>query len=397
MVNFAQSFLANLANPAMSKSLFGAGAALGQLPGMLTQKRKDEEEMALLRNMGAVERAEYMQQKAKTPDQLAAATTARDTAMRESAKRSLLGLEAARQAAATEKEKLRIEDIMAKVAVQAGVDPSTIKGRTQAEADREVNRELAQNRLDKENRLREEQSVTQAYYATPEKSRKAFEQNAIAQGFGNVIDALRADKLKDEKFLLEFKNAQTIADENAAMKKAELPKTALRERIESSNIDPQLKEQFLSELDDIKEPNFNANETWDPGERKQAMQALNSLNTAVRNEVSKEVSRKSAIKSDIRSLERQLAKPPTASQVNAFLDTAEKQLNTSWFSDPSEEEIKALAYELAEVAKNGQIKELLEQRRAELGEGTPAPVEEPPEEEEAKTKTIGGYKVKEIK
>lgn len=51
MVNFAQSFLANLANPAMSKSLFGAGTALGAVPGLQKQQLKEKDRLQKLQGM----------------------------------------------------------------------------------------------------------------------------------------------------------------------------------------------------------------------------------------------------------------------------------------------------------------------------------------------------------
>lgn len=381
MAKFSQSFLQGLLQPSFSQGLFTAAQGIGQFPA----NRRQQKKMDMLRNMGDVERADYMASIAKTPDELLRAEAAKEAAIKQGSLTSLQGLEVARQAAEDTAEKLRIEGIMSRVAVQAGVDPTTIAGRTQREADQATQSELQQSRLKEQQRTERERALTNAYYRMSGDDLKAFEQNLIDSNFGYIVDDIKEDKAKDEKFLLEFKNAQTRAEENAAMKKAPLPKTALKERIEDANIDPKLKEQFLSELNDIKEPDFEADETWNPGERKLAESALASLNTAVRNEVSKEVSRKSAIKADIRTLEKQLAKPPTRTQVDSYLDEAKDQLVTSWFSSPSEEEIKALAFNLAKLAKNNEIEELIEQRRAQLGEVSRQIVKESEEEEEETT------------
>jgi len=170
------------------------------------------------------------------------------------------------------------------------------------------------------------------------------------------------------------------------MKKAPLPVTLLRDRITNANIDPTLKEQFLSELDDIKQPNFEAKETWNPGERKQAMDSLESLNIAVRAEVSREVTRKNAIRADIRTLEKQKTKPPTKAQIDEQMTQAQENVvTTGVFGRTVEDDPEAVRKEatrLARITRDSQINDLLEQRRAELGGEAIAQPDETEEEEE---------------
>lgn len=396
MAKFSQTFLQSLLQPSYQEGLFTAARGIGQAPGLRRQQQQQQEEMQKLRGMGAVERAEFMAGRATTPQELMRATDAKNEAMRQSALTSLNGLEAARQAAETDSEKKRIEGIMSRVAVQAGVDPLSIAGRTQKEQDATLQRQMAQMALEDKERQQQEQIFIQAYYAVPEDKREAFEEKYGKGPFSDVIKQLREDKAKDALFNLQLKNAKTTADENAAMKKAPLPTSTLRERIENSNINPELKRQFLSELNDIKEPNFDAKETWNPGERKLALDALESLNTAVRNEVGREVSRKSAIKTDIRRLEKDKTKGPSFREIQAMEAEAKDNLGTGFFSDPTEEEITAEATRLAAVAKEKTIQELIDQRYAELGESPEQPVTKP-EEEQEETKEIGGFTVKEIK
>ena len=81
MVNFAQSFLANLANPAMSKSLFGAGAALGSVPGLMKQKQLEEDRKKAFASATPLERYNLAISQAVKGNDLAAAaklTAARD-------------------------------------------------------------------------------------------------------------------------------------------------------------------------------------------------------------------------------------------------------------------------------------------------------------------------------
>ena len=396
MATFGRDFVRAATQPAYTQGLFTAAAGLGSAPRRRREEEEKRKRMGMLRGMGAVERAEYMADIAETPDQLMQATAAKDEAMRQSALTSLQGLEAARQAAKTDVEKQRIESIMSRVAVQAGVDPTSIAGRTQAEQDAAAQRELRQIQLSDKQRQQQEAAISQAYYAVPEKSREEFEQNASKSGFGNVIDELREDRERDNLFDLQLSNAATAAAENAAMKKAALPDSELRTRINESNIDPELKDQYISELDDIKQPDFEAGETWNPGERKLAEEAMRSLNTAVRNEVGREVARKSAIRTDIRRLEQELTKGPSFRDIEAQKAEAKRQLGSGWFSEPSEEEIEAKAYDLALLAKQDNIEDLLAQRRFELGEQSVQEPEEDTETEEKETKQIGGYTVKEV-
>lgn len=397
MARISEQVLAGLARPAFAQGMFDLGAAIGNVPGQIQQRRKQEQEMQKFRGMGAVERADFMAGRAKTPEELMQAEAAKTSAVKQSSLESLRGLEAARQAAKTPEEKQRIEQIMSRVAVQAGVDPSTIAGRTQAEQDAVAQRELRQIQLEDKQRQQQEAAISQAYYAVPEKSREKFERNAQQSGFGNVIDELREDRERDQLVNLQLQNAKTQAAENAAMRKAPLPDSELRARINESNIDPELKDQYISELDDIKQPDFEAGETWNPGERKLAEEAMRSLNTAVRNEVAREIARKSAIRTDIRRLEAALTKGPSFRDIEAQKAQAAQDLKTyNPFRQPSEEDIEAKAYDLALVAKKNAIEDVLKQRRFELGEQS-IPDEVPEEEEEEEAKEIGGYKVKEIK
>jgi len=392
MARFGRSFVQAATQPQYAQGLFTAAQQMGAAPGRRRAKEEQQKRVGMLRDMGAVERADYMASIAETPQELMQATAAKDQAVRQGSLTSLRGLEAARQAAGTIEEKQRIEEIMSRVAVQAGVDPTTIAGRTQAEQDAETNREFTQARLKNQQRQEQEAAISQAYYNVPAESREQFEQNVVKSGFGNVIDELKEDKARDELFQLQLKNAKTQAAENTAMKKEPLPTSSLQDRINQANIDPQLKDQFLSELAEVKQPDFEAGETWNPGERKQAETALESLNRAVRAEVSKEVGRKNAIRSDIRTLEKQKTNPPTKAQIDEQLEQAKKDVVTTGFFGGDVEGdpvlVRQRATELARLARDNQINDLLEQRRAELGEqAITEPVETEEEEESTQLTT----------
>lgn len=392
MARFGRDFVRAATQPAFTQGLFTAAAGLGGMPRRRREEEERKKQVGMLRGMGAVERADYMADIAETPEQLMQATAAKDEAMRQSALTSLRGLEAARQAAGTVEEKQRIENIMSRVAVQAQVDPTSIAGRTQAEQDAEVTRELSQARLKDRQRQEQEAAISQAYYNVPPESRAKFEENAAKSGFGNVIDELKEDKARDDLFQLQLNNAKTQAAENAAMKKAPLPTNSLEDRINKANIDPQLKEQFLSELKDVVQPDFEAGETWSPGQRKQAENALESLNRAVRNEVSKEVNRKNGIRSDIRSLEKQKTSPPTKAQIDEQLEQAKKDVVTTGFFGGDVEDdpvlVRQRATELARLVRDKQLQDLIDQRLDELGEqAVTEPVETEEEEESTQLTT----------
>ncbi len=387
MAKFSQTFLQGLLQPSYQEGLFTAARQATALPGQLRQQQEQKEQMQKLRGMGAVERADYMSQKAQTPQQLMAAEAARGKAVKEGSLESLRGLEAARQAAKTTQEKKEIEQIMSRVAVQAGIDPSSVIGRTQEELDKELSRELQQSRLEDQRRAEQEAAITQAYYAVPEKSREQFEKNAVQAGFGNIIDELKEDKARDQLVELQLSNAKTLAAENAAMRKEPLPVIALKERINKANIDKEVKDQLLSELADVKQPDFNNNGTWNPGERKLAMDSIRSINKAVREEVSREVTRKNAIRSDIRSLEKQLTRAPTEQQIKEQIPQAEENVVTKGgfgliTVEDDKEEVRKEAISLARIARDNQIRALIEQRREEIGE---KPVETEEEVEETPT------------
>lgn len=101
------------------------------------------------------------------------------------------------------------------------------------------------------------------------------------------------------------------------------------------------------------------------------MDSLESLNRAVRAEVSREVTRKNAIRADIRTLEKQKTKPPTKAQIDEQMTQAQENVvTTGVFGRTVEDDPEAVRKEatrLARITRDNQINDLLEQRRAELG------------------------------
>jgi hypothetical protein len=392
MARFGRDFVRAATQPAYLEGLFTAAKDIGSLPARARQDAKLEQ----YKKLDPLERIEYAIANATTAEQVQQAEAAKTAFMKTESQKAINKLEAARAAAADDPNLQRqYEQSMAGIAANVGLDASGYVGRTQAEQDAVAQRELRQIQLEDKQRQQQEAAISQAYYAVPEKSREKFEINAQQSGFGNVIDELREDRERDQLVKLQLQNAKTQAAENAAMRKEPLPDSALRTRIDESSIDPELKANYKSRLDDIKQPDFEAGETWNPGERILAERAYSALNTAVSDAVRAEVNRKSAIRADIRRLEVALTKGPDFREIKSYEAQAKDNLDTSIFYDPTEEEITAEATRLATLDKEIRIQELINQRKFELGE-TPIP-DEVPEEEEEEAKEIGGYKVKEIK
>tara|TARA_R100000406_G_C3111376_1_gene124460 strand:- start:1283 stop:2497 length:1215 start_codon:yes stop_codon:yes gene_type:complete len=285
MARFSQSFLRSLTQPSFQEGLFTAARGIGETPGLLRQQQQQREEMEKLRGMGSVERAEFMAGRARTPEELMRAEASKTAAVKQSSLESLRGLEAARQAAETNEEKLRIENIMSRVAVQAGVDPSTITGRTQEEQDDALRRENARvsaqlNKINLETKQREQQedALQEAYFAVPEGSREAFEKNLIDSGFASVIQDIKEEKLRKETANLNYTNALQKKQDVDAQKKTALATKELESSIDNSNIDKALKTNLKERLSMIKQPNFEAGETWNSGEKENAIREFNAIN-----------------------------------------------------------------------------------------------------------------------
>jgi len=383
MAKFSQAFLQGLLQPSYQQGLFTAAQKAGQLPGLRRQQQQQQEEMQKLRSMGAVERAEFMAGRAKTPEELMQAEAAKTTAVKQGSLESLRGLEAARQAAKTPEEKLRIENIMSRVAVQAGVDPSTITGRTQAEQDEALRRENAKVssqinaiNLEAKQRQQQEDALQEAYFAVPENSREAFEKNVIDAGFGSVIEGVKEEKLRKETANLNYTNALQRKQDSDAQKKTALATSDLESSIDNSNIDEGLKKNLKERLSRIKQPDFEAGETWNTGDKENAIREFNAVNDLLSRSVVSQTNEKR------RRLDR----------INRLKDTAAKYV-------PTETAIKSFEgfftsrEEAIEKARQQGIAPLLAEIQA-LEQATES-VDDLPTVDEEGTQTIGRFKVQE--
>jgi hypothetical protein len=392
MAKFSQTFLQSLLQPSYQEGLFTAARGIGQAPGLRRQQQQQQEEMQKLRGMGAVERAEFMAGRAKTPEELMQAEATKTAAVKQSSLESLRGLEAARQAAKTPEEKLRIENIMSRVAVQAGVDPSTITGRTQAEQDEALRRENARvsaqiNAINLETKQREQQedALQEAYFAVPESSREAFEQNLIDSGFGSVIEGIKKEKLRKETANLNYENALQRKQDDDAQKKTSLAVSELNTSIDAANIDTDLKKNLKERLSRIKQPNFKAGETWNSGDKENAIREFNTVNDLLSRAVVSQTNEKRRRLDRINRLKDAVAKyVPT--------ETAIKSFQGGFFAGGGTG-IRVDREEAIQMARQQALAPLLAEIKM-LEEGIESADDLPTADEEG-TQTIGRFKVQE--
>ena len=93
MAQFSQVFLQGLLQPTFQKGLFETAKGVGQLPAVLDAQKLQKEDAERMKRMTPVEQADYMLSKAKTPDQILAAQTAKRTAVQTAGQESLAALQ----------------------------------------------------------------------------------------------------------------------------------------------------------------------------------------------------------------------------------------------------------------------------------------------------------------
>ena len=128
MARFGQSFLASLTQPSYGKGLFELGTALGQAPALTAEKKRRDAMMEELANLTPLETADYMVTQARTPEQLVAAKTARQTALSQAGKQSIDTIQA-QLAVETDPERMKqLEDALVSVAQQTGNSAAQYRG-----------------------------------------------------------------------------------------------------------------------------------------------------------------------------------------------------------------------------------------------------------------------------
>ena len=128
MAKFGQSFIQSLTNPGYGQGMFELGSTLGQAPAKAAEKRKRAGMLEDIKDMTPLETADYAVGKAETPDQLIAAKTARDAALKTSGVQSI---DIMQQQLLTETDPVRmqeLEDAIVAVGKQTGNDVSKYSG-----------------------------------------------------------------------------------------------------------------------------------------------------------------------------------------------------------------------------------------------------------------------------
>ena len=128
MAKFGQSFIQSLTNPGYGQGMFELGSAIGQAPAKAAEKRKRAGMLEDIKDMTPLETADYAVGKAETPDQLIAAKTARDAALKTSGVQSI---DIMQQQLLTETDPVRmqeLEDAIVAVGKQTGNDVSKYSG-----------------------------------------------------------------------------------------------------------------------------------------------------------------------------------------------------------------------------------------------------------------------------
>ena len=133
MASFANSFIQGLMNPTYQQGLFTAA----QGAGSFSRRQQEKEDLARMKTMSPVEQADFMASRAKTPEQLQAATALKTTAVRGAGQESLALLQQrmndaqrrmsefsavgnVSQTEAIKAEMQQLEDAMVSVARQTG-------------------------------------------------------------------------------------------------------------------------------------------------------------------------------------------------------------------------------------------------------------------------------------
>ena len=256
MARFSQTFLQGLLQPSYQQGLFEAAQGLGQTPGIMALNRQQKEDAERMKRMTPVEQADYMLSKAKTPDQILAAQTAKRTAVQGAGQESLaalqqrmadaqrrmsefsaLGNQSRVEAIKAEMESL--EDAMVAVSRQTGQTNMT---QFIGEADRQAAavRQAEYDAINNEatvlgNRLKlAKASLDQYAYGSDEY--KAQEEKLKAQGLQRAVDMAEQEHLELETSRaehIERIGRQPTAKEIQEMEAngIEVPKDALGQKV----------------------------------------------------------------------------------------------------------------------------------------------------------------------
>jgi hypothetical protein len=334
MVNFAQSFLQNLANPAMSRSLFGAGAAIGSIPGQLQQQKRLEN----YRQMDPLERLNYDIANAKTREDIQKATAAKDSFVKQEALKAISKLEAARASTDDPDLQRRYEESMAGIAARSGLDSKGYIGRTDAEELRVLQRKSLEDAARVKEITQQEKGVSRAFRsllasgadeATIEQAKKKWSD----AGFTQVIQTVEQQAIESaNRELRHTQLTQAAADRDTYLSNTspveELEADINANTIIGKEVKAVLKERIKRLKDDY--PDFANKGTWTEAGRRQHDAAYRSIDTAYYNAVTDAVTAQDRQQKRMVNLRESLigiaAKQPAANIWKNYTKIAEDQL-----------------------------------------------------------------------
>lgn len=128
MARFSQAFLQSLTQPSYGEGLFEFGKGLSMTPVLAAEQKQRESMMEKLANLTPLETADYMMTQAKTPEQLVAAKTARQTALSQAGKQSIDTIQAQLMAETNPERMQELEDALVSVAQQTGNSAAQYRG-----------------------------------------------------------------------------------------------------------------------------------------------------------------------------------------------------------------------------------------------------------------------------
>ena len=286
---------------------------------------------------------------------------------------SVNALEVARQGAETPAQARNIENIMERVARESGNSTEGIIGRTDSEIEAQ--------------RTRDEQTITDNFYAVPKENREAYLRGAEAKGFGQIASILEARELEREADQIKIDEAR----DNAALSRTPLPVAGLRKRIEALP-DSQEKTDLLERIEVAESQNIKKGQQFEPGQQDRLARELTSINDGITRAAGREdqaallVDRQT--EKEIRMLEAKDTSKITAGQRDAKIEDAIDELmkedppafgrdysglgkasRPDFDNDTHKELIEARASKLAQDEAEALKQQRLRQLRAASSEG----------------------------
>jgi len=369
MARFSQTFLQGLLQPSYQQGLFEAARGIGMTPGLMALEKERKEKMQKMAQMGPVDLAKYAEQEAaKTgdPTKVLQAQQVTQQVVQQRTQQSLNQLNASRQKAVQEGNIAAaesVEEIMERVASNAGLDPTSITGQTAKEvATIEGQREA---------------NFIKAYYSVKPENLDKFVKAAKDAGYGTSIQKLEDDRIQKDE------NQRKIA-EGQRDRTTPLPITGVEKRLEG--LPTELQEDLKQRIADVKslEPNFSEGGTWTKGGRQNAerqLLAIENIITAYKvDSLSKLQTTRRTLQGSINSarsrLNKLVAKDPTSTDVAAEIPEALENVNAKrsvfrgdFFPvDSKDPLVKQEAIRLARIKEEQKLKQLRSQEEATIQE-----------------------------